>query len=92
MAPAASLLTGCAKEVVVEPIAPRKVAGALMAYPSVPRCALPARADYAPGEIVAYAACWQAAYDALFVKHKGLIRAVAQRERTAAKAIKAAKQ
>lgn len=89
---AASALTGCVKDaVVVTPIAPRPVASTLLVVPEVPRCALHEARDYAPEEVKAYAQCWRAAYDALFVRHKGLIKAVMVRERAAAKAVAAAK-
>ena len=62
-----------------------------MRAPDVPRCNLPERENYHVREIVAYADCWQSAYNALFHRHKGLIRAVTVRERVTAKAVKAAK-
>jgi hypothetical protein len=73
------------------PIAPPPVAAKLTAVPAVPRCALPERADYSPEEVKAYAQCWEAAYDALFKKHKGLIMAVSTRERAVNKAVAAFK-
>lgn len=88
----AFLLAACTKDaVVVQPIALAPVASRLKAIPSVPKCDLPIRADYDPREVAAYAACWRSAYDALFVKHKGLINAVLQRERTTANAVALAK-
>lgn len=48
---AASLVTGCASDVVVEPVALRPVSSKLMATPPVPKCDLPDRADYSPREV-----------------------------------------
>jgi len=77
--------------VVVEPIAVRPVASRLLEPPEPPKCDLPARPDYAPGEVIAYAECWRAAYDSLFKKHKGLAYAVIVRQNATAKAARAAK-
>lgn len=92
--PAASLLllavAGCAKAVVVvEPLALPKVASALMVAPGLPRCALPARPDYDPREVLAYAHCWQSAYHAAAGRLTGLQSAVAVREKAIAKAVAA---
>ena len=89
---AASLLIGCASKtnVAVEPVALRPVAAKLLSVPDVPACD-PRSNMVQPEELLAYGKCWRAAYDALFVKHKGLINAVRIRERSAAKAVKLAK-
>lgn len=92
--PAASslllMVMGCAKEVVVvEPLALPKVASALMVAPGLPRCALPARPDYDPREVLAYAHCWQSAYHAAAGRLTGLQSAVAVRERAITKAVAA---
>lgn len=89
---AAFPLGGCSKDnVVVEPVALRPVSAHLLAPPDVPNCTPQPRADYSPDEVLAYAKCWRAAYDALFAKHKGLAKAVAFRQQQAAKAAQAAK-
>jgi len=67
------------------------VASDLMRYPSPPRCDLPERAEYDAREVLAYAACYRAAYHALHGRLTGLQRAVAVREAAAAKAAAAAK-
>lgn len=88
---AASLLTACTKEPVAVPVAIKPVSPALMRAPGLPRCDLPRRADYDPREVIAYAKCWEAAYHALASRHIGLQRAVAVRERAAARAVATAK-
>ena len=92
--PAASslllMVMGCAKEVVVvEPLALPKVASALMVAPGLPRCELPARPDYDPREVLAYARCWESAYHAAAGRLTGLQSAVAVREKAIAKAVAA---
>lgn len=65
------------------------VAPELMRYPAPPRCTLPERPEYDAREVLAYAKCYQAAYHALAQRLSGLQKAVAVREATAAKAVKA---
>lgn len=90
MTSAASPLIACANNnVVVQPVALRPVSAELMRPPPQPRCELPQRADYSVDEVVAYAACWRAAYQSIAKRHDGLRRAVAARQSAAAKAVKA---
>lgn len=80
------MLAACATDrVVVEPAALPPVAPQLL-QSVLARCALPARPDHDPREVMAYARCWEAAYHAAAARHIGLGRAVEVRER----AIKAA--
>lgn len=86
------MLSGCANDVVVDPVAFNPIAARLKEMPSVPLCdPLPAKRKAPPEEVLAYGKCWRSAYDALFTKHKGLVNAVIVRERAAAKAVKLAK-
>lgn len=88
---AAFQLGGCASDnVVVAPITLKPIASRHLQAPDVPKCEPPPRADYSTDEVIAYAKCWRAAYDALFEKHKGLVQAVMLRERVTAKAVKTA--
>ena len=85
-------VSGCANDnVVVTPVAIAPVSRALLELPEPPRCVLPARAGYQTAEVMAYATCWQTAYDGLFHRHKGLIKAVIVRQTATAKAVAAAK-
>lgn len=86
-------LTACVSDaVVVEPVAFAPVAARLKEIPDVPKCDPPAgQVKSSPEEVLAYGKCWRAAYNALFSKHKGLVKAVLYRERAAAKAVKLAK-
>ena len=87
-----SLLSACANDhVVVEPVGLAPVARDLMRAPGVPKCDLPDRASYRPGEITAYALCWKSAYHALAARHIGLQMAVGVRERVTSRAVKASK-
>lgn len=75
----------------MQPVALKPVAAELMRAPAA-RCNAGA-ADLSPGEVVAYAQCWRAAYHAAAARLIGLQKAVAVREAAAAKAVQvAAKQ
>lgn len=92
LAIAVSPLTACANSVpVAVPVAIKPVSAKLMAAPGIPRCTLDNKPDYSAAEVVAYAECWKAAYHALAARHVGLQRAIAVRERAAARAVAASK-
>lgn len=73
------------------PVSLKPVPAKLMAAPGIPRCTLDNKPDYSAAEVVAYAECWKAAYHALAARHIGLQRAIAVRERAAARAVAASK-
>lgn len=76
----------------VQAVALPPISPALMRAPGVPQCGLPARPDYQPAEVMAYAKCWEAAYHRAAGGLIGLQKAVAVREKATETALNVAKK